>query len=699
MAWPRLREELDVSPTAALASGEPSWVLHDPIRHQFFRLDWLSFEILSRWDLENVEAIIHAVERDTPLHVEEADIEKLLTFLTEQQLLAQDNLDSAGELAKRLSDGRPSWCTWLIHHYLFFRIPLVKPDAWLTRWQGVAGYFFSKQFLWLTAFALFFGLYEVFRQWEVFTSFLLDNLTFQGILSYGVALIVVKLLHELGHAFSAKRQGCRVPAMGVAFLVMWPMAYTDTNEAWRIQDKWKRLQIASAGIATEMIIASWATLAWALLPDGSLRSSAFFLATLSLLATLAINASPFMRFDGYFILMDALDMPNLHNRSFALARWKMREFLFGLGEKKPEFFSRWKERALIVFAIGIWIYRLVLFLGLALLVYHFFTKLLGIVLFAIEITWFIWMPIRNELTEWWKRRTVIVKARRARWTGSVATLLLLGFVLPMPTRIMVEGLLRPSEYWQVYAPGPSMIAELPFQDGAIVQKNAMLVRMQSPDAQSQSEVAINKYQATGWSAAIASVPGREVNTLAYSQKQNSTAYAEYLRAKEQLNRYLPTAPFAGKFRLADPDLRVGQWVDRNEKIGVLLGEGAWQIETWLDGEQIKRVRKGDAATFMSVGLAKPINAKVRRVDADATRILPDGLLAAPMGGHILARYQSNQWIPEQSVYHVVFELQDFSEKDLDFVQRGNLVIQAKPASILGRYLTTAISVVLRELNP
>jgi len=125
------------------------------------------------------------------------------------------------------------------------------------------------------------------------------------------------------------------------------------------------------------MIAAWATLAWALLPEGGIRSAMFVLATSSWIGTLAINASPFMRFDGYFIVSDALDIPNLHARSFALARWKLREWLFDLGDAPPEYFKPATQKGLILFAWVTWIYRLVVFLGIAALVYFYFSNFLG----------------------------------------------------------------------------------------------------------------------------------------------------------------------------------------------------------------------------------------------------------------------------------------------------------------------------------
>ena len=101
--------------------------------------------------------------------------------------------------------------------------------------------------------------------------------------------------------------------------MLWPVAYTDTNEVWKLTRRDQRLKVAAAGIATELTIAVWAMLAWVWLPDG-LRAMAFLLATTTWVSTVLINASPFMRFDGYFLLSDFLQMPNLHARAFALAR-------------------------------------------------------------------------------------------------------------------------------------------------------------------------------------------------------------------------------------------------------------------------------------------------------------------------------------------------------------------------------------------
>ena len=441
---PPLREELSLHAGPALATGEPSYTLEDPVRNQFFRIDWLSFEVLRRWSLGTPQWVLDDIEHDTPLDIGLDEIEAVLAFLDQNQLLQPDPISSVKVMAARHKAQRGAWHTQLLHSYLFFRIPLVKPDRWLTRVAPSFEWIFSNTFARLTLLALVISGVQIYREWGRLGSMLMDTFTPAGLACYGLALAGVKCAHELGHAITAKRRGCRVPTMGLAFLVLWPVPYTDTNDVWRLNNKHHRQQVAAAGVATELIVAIWSSLAWAVLPDGVLRSIVFPLATTTWIATLAINASPFMRFDGYFVVSDWLDMPNLHGRSFALARWDLRERLFGLGAPPPEYFPPRRHWGLILFAWGVWLYRLTLFLGIAILVYHFFIKLVGIFLFAIEMSWFILRPLATELRVWrklWPQIRTTRRTRRTAWLLGAAVLL---FVLPWPTRVQSSGVLRPA---------------------------------------------------------------------------------------------------------------------------------------------------------------------------------------------------------------------------------------------------------------
>jgi hypothetical protein len=336
---PTLRQELAIGAGPRLADGQPSWTLHDPVRNLFFQLDWPSFEMLSRWDLREPQAVLGEINRDTALQLDSDALERLLAFLREQQLLLPGK-GAAAAMAAMRDRQRGNWHQWLLHNYLFFRIPLLRPDRWLSWLQPRLAFLFGPTFRRLTIAAGVLGLAGVYREWDRFSATLMDTLSWNGAVLYGCAIVFAKTCHEMGHALTAKRYGCRVPTMGLAFLVMWPVAYTDTNEVWKLARRGQRLAVASAGIVTELCIAVWATLAWAWLPEGGPKQVAFLLSTTTWITTLLINASPFMRFDGYYMLSDFLGLPNLHGRAFALARWDLRERLFALGEPAPEAFPR-----------------------------------------------------------------------------------------------------------------------------------------------------------------------------------------------------------------------------------------------------------------------------------------------------------------------------------------------------------------------
>ena len=698
MALPQLREELALLPGPVLADGQPSWTLHDPVRNRFFSIDWPTFEILQRWSFDDPATIAASITAATPLQLDSDDVRQVTSFLFDNQLLKPEGRGSARQLAERRARQEGSRINWLLHHYLFFRVPLWRPDAWLDRWLPAARLFCTRTFALLTLLALALGLSQVIRQWDGFLASLVDTFSWQGLAAYGVAVVVVKLLHELGHAFTAKRFGCRIPTMGVAFLVLWPMAYTDTNETWRLTSRWQRLLVAAAGIITELVIAAWATLAWALLPDGELRSAAFVLATTSWIATLAINASPFMRFDGYFILSDWLDLPNLHERSFALARWKLRELLFDLGEERPEHFPPRREAWLIAFAWATWIYRLVVFLGIAVLVYHFFIKLVGIFLFLVEIVWFVAMPIRHELQAWRERWPHIRSRQRSR-----LSLLLLGglvalLLVPWPGRLHASGVLRPAEIWPLFAPGPAQVEQLGYGEGALVPAGAELIRLAAPELRLRREGLQARIAALRWQAASAGFGDDSRAQLQSRQEELATASAELAGLDEDLSRYAPKAPFTGHLRDLDPDLHRGQWLAAKEPIALLVGQGNL-VETYLDEEQVKRISVGDRGAFITdAGEGPLLRLRVTNVDADATRALPNGMLAVQAGGHILTRQRGEQLVPEHGVYRVSLAVESPLEHLEGQSWRGQVVLHARWEAPAWRYLRSALAVLVREAS-
>ena len=692
---PTLREDLAIEPGPRLRDGQPSWTLHDPARNLFFQIDWPSFELLSRWHLQDPQAVIAEVNHDTTLDLDDTALQDLLTFLRDQHLL-QPAPGAAPALAASLARQHGSWSQWLLHNYLFFRIPLVRPDRLLRRALPYVAFLFKRGFWLLTLLAAVLGAVSVYRESDRFVATLMDTLTWHGMLAYGAAILFAKTCHELGHAFTAKHYGCRVPTMGLAFLVMWPVAYTDTNEVWKLRRCEQRLAVAGAGILTELAIAAWATLAWAWLPEGGPKQIAFLLSTTTWVSTLIINGSPFMRFDGYFLLSDYLGIPNLHNRSFALARWHLRERLFNLNEPAPEHFTPRLQRGLIVFAWVVWIYRLVLFLGIAALVYHFFIKAVGIFLFAVEISWFIAMPLWRELKEWRSRWPAIRQRGRVGFSALLGVLLLALLVMPWPNRVLTSGLLQPQQRMALYAPPHAQIAELPVANEQTVAADQSLLSLTSPDLQLRAEETGARQDALSWQSGAAAFDKNTRKNWQLLQDQLVHANAEQATVRADQQQYQPLAPYPGLLVDLDPDLRPGEWLQSQEPLGELIGEGRWQLVTYVDEDEIRRIQPGDRALFIADGLAGPnLRAEVKSIDRNASRTLSEGALATLAGGHVLVREKSGLLYPEQAVYRVVLDI-DAELPASSPLLRGRLAIAGAWESPVSRFLRAAGAVAWRE---
>ena len=224
-----------------------------------------------------------------------------------------------------------------------------------------------------------------------------------------------------------------------------------------------------------------ATFVWGVLPEGGLKSAAFFIATTSWISSIAINVSPFMRFDGYYVFSDWLKAENLQPRSFALAKWKVRETLFGFNHKPPEEISPSRRWTFIIYAWSTWVYRFFLFIGIALLVYYFAFKVLGIILFAIEIYWFIMLPIIKEMKQWWMMRSEMKLNKQTFRTISILTITLMVLFLPWKSSMKIPAVYISEKYSKIYSPYPAKIKSVFITKDQEVEAGQNLIELYSPE--------------------------------------------------------------------------------------------------------------------------------------------------------------------------------------------------------------------------
>jgi len=695
MTLPSLRADLQLSAAAPALDGSPRWTLADPVRGRYFKLGAAAMRLLRHWSLGDPEQVLRAANREPGLPLDGAELEQLLGFLRSHDLItALDPQQRASYSLKAAAQRRSLWQI-LLHQYLFFRIPLWRPDAFLNRaWPWLERYGPRALRYGLPA-ILGLGVFLVSRDWQRFIATFPHLFSLGGALSFGVALFFAKLCHEFGHAFMAKRAGCRVQSMGVAFMVMLPMFYTDVSDAWRVNDRRARLLIGAGGVMAELLLACIALLAWSLLPDGPARTAAFMLASATWITTLVINLNPFMRFDGYFLLSDFLEVDNLQGRAFTLCRWRLREFLFGYGEAAPEPWSPKMQRRLLIWGYGSWLWRAVLFFGIALAVYHLFFKVLGIFLMLVELVWFIFLPIMSEWRQWWTRRDQ-AHGPRVLLSGLALLGVLLVLVLPWRSAVELPTMLEAGRASALHAPVASRVKRVNVQDGQVVAEGDVLVELESPDLDSRQAIVRQEIQIQQLQMRRQAGRSETAADATIVEQRLAEAVAEYRGLAAQRERLLLRAPHAGTVRDLLPQLVPGRWLATKDALARVVEDGA-RLRGYLAEADLWRVAPGAHGRFIADDpMHSAVAVQLTDIDANGVSFVDQEALTSDHHGPIAVRRDPSQRAePVQAQYGARLSLLDSAPTPTQPL-RGIVVLQGSGESLLGNAWRRMAALGVRE---
>lgn len=593
--------------------GIPQWLIYDEGRNKYFVVGWPEYEMLSHWDLGDPKAIIEAVNKETTLHVDIKDFESLENFLYRNYLVEQ-RWRSVYQKARdqKIIKGENLFY-WFIRYYLFFRVPLFHPDNFLNRTKKIGNILFSPITSSIMLILAIIAIYQIGVHWEVFTHTFDKVFTWQGLFFYFIAFTIAKFFHEFGHAYMSKQYNVSVPTMGVGFLVFWPVLYTDTTQSWSLPSH-QRIRIALAGMWVETYVTIIAALVWANVHDITIQMICYITVAINWVSTLLINVSPFMRFDGYYVLSDLLNVPNLQTRSFALARWQLRYWLFGWEDPPPEEFSKRMHWILVNYAFITWLYRLVIYFGIAVLVYHYFFKVAGIILFLIELFAFILRPIFIEMEVWYSMRNKFVLNKRMITTIICTLIIMALLVFPFSQGIKMQATLSYAHQF-MYAKQDVIIQNVFVSKGAHVNANQILVQLKSFSLDQEIKKAKLEYEKTLAELRRASLDPNfesQTNVLQSELEEKNTQYAKLIKQEEELNIH---APFNGIVNDIEQDLKPGTSVMKNSWILEVVNPDSLIVEAYVNQSDFEGIKLGDEGIFYPAYLGYPsISVKVSAIE-------------------------------------------------------------------------------------
>ncbi|MDD2895881.1 MAG: HlyD family efflux transporter periplasmic adaptor subunit [Aliarcobacter sp.] len=693
---PKIRNDLKLLETSASEDGSKRWLIFDPIQNKYFNIGIDAFELISKWqnNIEIEEFIQILKEKD--YDIDKESLQTFIEFLKNNNLILCEEIQDIQRIKNVHKQSKQNIFKWLIHNYLFIRFPLVKPDKWLEENKNRINFLYSKLWQNIIFFLGFIGIIFVLRDWENFTSTFMYLFTKEGFFYYFLSLVFVKSFHELGHAFAAKRLGCKVPTMGVALLVLFPVLYTDTTDAWKLKSKYQRLQIVVAGMKVELYIALVATFLWSFAPVGIFKSILFILATTSWISSILINISPFLRFDGYYALSDITDSKNLQPRSFAIARWFIRKNILGLEEEIPEVLSNKKQKFFIAYAISTWIYRFFLFLGIAILVYYYAFKVLGIILFLVEIIWFIFLPVYKELKVWWMKRNSLKFNKENKISLLIFLVFILLIFLPWNSNIKMPAIIESENYFEYYTPEDAYIESIFFTNGEEVKSGQLLLKLKSPQleykiSQVKEEIELSQLELNRQAGFKENLDKRFILEESLLKKTN-----ELEGLKKVTEKFEVKASFNGKIYLFD-SYKEKQWVNKKEPIFVLYDNTNFKITGFCNENDLNLLKENAKSKFIfNSGDLSDISSNITTISRVSVPYLEYSELSSDFGGTIPTRQDSNKRVKtEQAYYKITMNLKDY-KLDLKSRKVGVLVSKGESTTIISKIIKKSISVIIRE---
>jgi putative peptide zinc metalloprotease protein len=561
---------------------------------------------------------------------------KLLSQLHSSDLVHGDIPPDMGELEHRSARQQRQNIMQRVKNPMSLRFPLLDPDGFLDATLGLVRPIFTPLgfLVWvaLTITAIVLAVVH----WAELTENLGDRvLVAQNIALMAVVYPVVKAIHELGHAYAVKIWGGEVHEIGLMILVFMPVPYVDASASSAFRDKWRRAVVGGAGIMVEMLLASLALILWLNVEPGLVRALAFNVMLIAGVSTVLFNGNPLLRFDGYYVLSDIVEIPNLGTRANRYLFYLIQRYLFGIEDLDCPATARGERAWFVCYGIAAFFYRITIFVGISLFVG---TKLLGVgVLLAIfaAINTFI-MPLVKGVK--FVASDSRLKDRRRRAVGVCAAvsavILIAVLVVPVPYATIAQGVVWAPERAALRASAEGLVTEVLSLPNSRVTAGKALIRAEDPEL--GGRIAVLEAQLRELRLRLDSI--KLVDLIQAEMLRDQIVNAEAARdlLRERHKGLTLRANWDGRFIVPRAADLPGRYVNQGELLGYLVEDGDTVVRVVVPQADIDMVRHRTrkVEVRLSWSLKEILPATVKREVPSAVDDLPSMALSTQGGGDV-----------------------------------------------------------------
>jgi putative peptide zinc metalloprotease protein len=616
--------------------GQIWFVLQDHSTGRSHRFTAAAYHVIGLMDgKRSVHAIWEAASTqlgdDAPTQDE---VIRLLGQLHSADVLQCDVSPDSLELFKRFQrHERQKWKRRLWSP-LAVRVPLLDPERFLSRWLPLVRPLFGWTGLVVWCLVVAAGIVLAGAHWTDITENVADRvLAPHNLFLLWLIYPLVKALHELGHGFAVKTWGGEVHEMGIMFLVFMPVPYVDASSASAFREKEKRMMVGAAGIIVEMFLAAVALMVWVSVEPGIVRAIAYNVMLIGGVSTLLFNGNPLLRFDGYYVFADAIEIPNLASRATKYLGYVVKRYAFGARDMKSPASAPGEPGWFVVYGIAAFIYRLFIMSVIILFVAEKFF-VIGVLLAIWAVGTQIVVPVAKAIGSLATDPAIQPSRGRAFAVSGVVVgaLAAVMFLAPAPLWTRAEGIIWVPEQGQVRAGTDGFIARLVAKGQTRVRKGDTLIETEDPFL--EARVAVLEARLRELDARHTAEQLSDRVRAAMTMEEMATVVADLVQARERRDELVIRSPADGVLVVPRAQHLQGRYLRQGELIAYVADPDTATVRVSVPQSDIGLLRERfrSVEAVIADWRVEPVTAVIERLVPAGTLRLPSAALGTAGGG-------------------------------------------------------------------